>query len=207
MTRILKTPAGTVDLTDPGTAQPTLLSIISKLSTQLAAARQQRQSHAQESGRQRRRADALEARVEELEQGELGQVRADLRAERAKTRRLTTRVDTLLSERRERTADRKKLQERNRDLQKSNDSYRRRLESMKVDLERARNAAPVSGQGPALSDLDIAATMLDDLRDRLAGEARRTSSTAAATALRIAAREVARTKHQLADRAGSEVAA
>lgn len=204
MARLLKTPAGTVDLDDPATAQPRLLAIIERLSGQLADARQQRQAHAQESGRHRRRADQLQARLDEIEQSDVAELRKELRAQKRIAERRTKRVEQLLAERRETVAEHKKATDRVHDLTQLVDKYRTQITALKVDLARARGLTPGRNAGAVLTDMQIATTLLDELRDRLAGEARRTSSKAASTALRIAAREVTRTRQQVAARAHTD---
>lgn len=208
MSRLLKTPAGTVDLDDPATAQPRLLAIIERLSGQLADARQQRQAHAQESGRHRRRADQLQARLDEIEQSDVAELRKELRAQKRIAERRTKRVQQVLAERKEIAARSHRATQRAAELTDKTNKYREQITALRVDLARARGLTPGRNAGAVLTDMQIATTLLDELRDRLAGEARRTSSKAASTALRIAAREVTRTRQQVAARAHTdEVAA
>lgn len=209
MTRRLLTPTGPIDVTD---ADPRLVDIIASLATKLADEKKLRRRAASDARKYEIQLNAARADLDalraEVEGTDAGQLKKDLRAETKRADRLERKVAASAEERRERTVERKKLTDRLRELQKSNDNYRQRLETMKVDLERARSTTTIRQGGPsALSDLQIATVLLSDLHDRLTSQARRTSSSAVGSALRLAAREVARTKHELADRGGNEVAA
>lgn len=202
----LKTPQGTVDLSDPAAAQPELIAVIERLSTQLADARRQRQVHAQESGRHRRRAEALAADGGDATHGQVNELRVELRAEKRKAARRDARIAKLVAEKQDLAAAPKKLKGEVSRLTSENRRYRNQIAALKSDLNRARRK-PGQYPGPALTDMQIAFTHLSELHDRLIGEARKTSSRAAAAALRLAAREVTRIRQQMAQRSHLEDAA
>ena len=201
MSRRLLTPTGQIDITD---ADPQLVNIIASLSTELANEKAHRRRTASDARKYERRLTAtqadLDALREEVDGSDVGELKKQLRAETRRANRLAKKVDALTTDRRERTAERKNLMDRITDLQKSNDKYRQRLDGMKVDLERARQGAHSATSRSAMTDLQIATVMLNDLNDRLATQARQTTSAAAATGLRLAAREVVRIRQQLSER-------
>lgn len=95
--------------------------------------------------------------------------------------------------------ERKNLQERVRRLSLANERHRQQVGSLRVDLTRARQDL-VKWPGGPISDLEIATVMLEELRDRLVTESGRTASRGAAVGLRLAAREVSRTRDRVAER-------
>lgn len=117
------------------------------------------------------------------------------------------RIDSLEARHAEMSATVRHLRSENKRLSADNARYREQIVALRIDLARATESGEGRLSGPALSDLQIAATLLGELHDRLVGESRRTASWAASTALRLAAREVSRTRGRLSQRGHLEVAA
>ena len=116
------------------------------------------------------------------------------------------RIDSLEARHAEMSATVKYLRDENRRMAADNARYREQIVALRIDLARATESGEGRLSGPALSDLQIAATHLGELHDRLIGESRRTASRAAAVALRLAAREVSKIRHQLSQRGHLAVA-
>ena len=91
----------------------------------------------------------------------------------------------------------KNLRSENKRMSADNDRLREQIVALRVDLARATRTVGGRLNGPALSDMQIATAHLGELHDRLIGESRRTTSRAAAIALRLAAREVLKIRERL----------
>ena len=94
----------------------------------------------------------------------------------------------------------KNLRAEHRRLSADNARLREQNVALRIDLARATRTAGGRLNGTALSDMQIAAAHLGELHDRLVGESRRTTSPAAETALRLAAREVLKFHDRLSQR-------
>ena len=98
----------------------------------------------------------------------------------------------------------KNLRAENKRMSADNDRLREQNVALRIDLARATRGGRLNGT--ALSDIQIAATLLGELHDRLIGESRRTVSRAASAALLLAAREVSRTRDKLSQRGHADPA-
>ena len=110
------------------------------------------------------------------------------------------RINSLEARHAEMSATVKYLRDENRRMAADNARYREQIVALKIDLTRAIKPSKGRISGPVLSDMEIASTHLGELHDRLIGEARRTTSRAAATGLRLAAREVSKIRDRLSER-------
>ena len=113
---------------------------------------------------------------------------------------ISDRLDQIKARHAEMTETVKNLRSENKRMSADNARLREQNVALRIDLARATRTVGGRLTGPALSDIQIAATLLGELHDRLIGEARRTASRAASAALLLAAREVSRTRDRLSQR-------
>ena len=110
------------------------------------------------------------------------------------------RLDQIKARHAEMTETVKNLRSENKRMSADNARLREQIVTLRIDLARTAESRGGRLNGTALSDMQIASTLLGELHDRLVGESRRTASRAASAALLLAAREVSRTRHRLSQR-------